>query len=179
MSEKDADELNVWFFRGTGLSKSHHSCEEIKKRNSGLYRALVILWLIAGFRNGTCWLTALCLSFLTSKKDYMDSKRRGKGKAMHTTVILGNLPYTILFPKWKNEFLQEFQRTDIGLSRITSWKCLYCAINYREKLLKCEDKIRLHVYSFFQVGFPAYLLWMLSFQRWDKISWHCAKLAWV
>lgn len=42
MSVEDADELNVWFFRATGLSKSHHSCEERKTINkSGLHCAPV------------------------------------------------------------------------------------------------------------------------------------------
>lgn len=58
MSGKDADELNVWFFRATGFSKSHHSCEERKKKN----QSCVVHWCLCGCLDSELDLADLLLS---------------------------------------------------------------------------------------------------------------------
>lgn len=40
MSVNEAEELKVWFFRAIGLSKSHHSCEEIKQNQGYIVHCL-------------------------------------------------------------------------------------------------------------------------------------------
>lgn len=122
MSVKEAEELKVWFFRVIGLSKSHHSCEEIKQ-NQGF---IVHWWLIAclaGWVQGWDWLTCCSPCQLPSWHQGLDkwTVRRHtvglkwkRGSYLCCRHSASEYPPYAFLSEQKDRPLWDFQRTGVG-----------------------------------------------------------------